>query len=186
MNNAAALPSARPNRVLWIVIGVLLVLNALLVGCLLMGPRQEACSHPAGHGHGTRATAGASFLADTLQLTAAQRVGYDSLRARYVQQVQPLAMSCRASCQQFFAQLDPGLSDAQLAEKSRAALSNKVAVDVATVRHLQQVAVLCTPPQRQLLHRLLTQQPGHGCAAPGSEGVECFSPLHQRSQENKK
>jgi uncharacterized membrane protein len=178
MNSAVASPAARPNRLLWAVIGGLLVLNVLLVGCLLMGHALASCASPATAS--ARPTAGASFLADTLQLTARQRVGYDSLRARYVRQVQPLADRCRQSCQQYFAELDPTLSDAQLAARSRAALDHKVAVDVATMRHLQQVAALCTPKQRQVLQRLLAQPPGDGCAAPGGDGAECFIPLTKR------
>jgi Spy/CpxP family protein refolding chaperone len=175
MNSPATVLPDRSNRLLWGIIGVLLVLNFALVGWLLCAPSLAHSRTPAPLP--ARSGTGATFLVDTLQLSASQRQHYDTLRARYLQQVQPLAQTCRRSCQQYFAQLDPNLTDAQLAERSRAALANKVAVDVATMRHLQQLAALCTPTQRQLLQRLLTQTPSDGCAAPGGVEGECFLPL---------
>jgi Spy/CpxP family protein refolding chaperone len=157
----------------WGVAGLLL-LNVALVAWLWVAPHLAArLARP------TLPTAGASFLADTLHFSAAQRVRYDSLRARYDRQARPLAQECRQSCQQYFALLDSTLTDAQLADRSRAALASKVAVDVLTVRHLQQVAALCTPAQRTLLQRLLAQTPGEGCAAPGGGNAECLTPLNQ-------
>ena len=104
---------------------------------------------------------------------------YDTLQARYFRRVRPLAQSCRQSCQQYFALLDSTLTDQQLAEQSRAALASKVAVDVLTVRHLQQVAALCRPDQRTLLRQLLVQASGDGCAAPGGGNADCVMPLAQ-------
>lgn len=175
MNSAAPAFSIRLPRLVWGVAGLLLLLNVALVAWLWVAPHLTArLPRPT-----PQPTAGASFLADTLRFSAGQRVRYDSLRARYDRQARPLAQECRQSCQQYFALLDSTLTDAQLADRSRAALASKVAVDVLTVRHLQQVAALCSPPQRQLLQRLLAQAPGAGCAAPGGGNAECLPPLNQ-------
>ncbi|WP_221766288.1 hypothetical protein [Hymenobacter metallilatus] len=162
----------RPNRLLGRLVGGLLVLNLALVGWLWLAPALAARPQPASP------ASGAAFLADTLQFSASQRVRYDSLRVRYFRQVTPLAQQCRQSCQQYFSLVDSTLTDAQLAQRSRAALDSKVTVDVLTVRHLQQVAALCTPAQRILLQRLVSQAPGDGCAAPGAN-AECLMPLSQ-------
>ncbi|MBD2770021.1 hypothetical protein IC235_19205 [Hymenobacter sp. BT664] len=171
MNNLPPSLPNRSNRLPWVLVGILLLLNLALVACL--------CLTPATNSSAARPASGAIFLADTLRFSAAQRVRYDTLRSGYLRQVQPLARSCRRSCRQYFATLDSQLTDAQLAERSREALSHKVAVDVVTVRHLQQVAALCTPAQRQLLQRLLAQPPGDGCVAGEKEGVECILPLNR-------
>ena len=78
-----------------------------------------------------------------------------------------------------FSLLDSTLTDQQLVEQSRAALASKVAVDVLTVRHLQQVAALCRPDQGTLLRQLLVQASGDGCAAPGGGNADCVMPLAQ-------
>ena len=78
-----------------------------------------------------------------------------------------------------FSLLDSTLTDQQLVEQSRAALASKVAVDVLTVRHLQQVAALCRPDQGTLLRQLLVQASGDECAAPGGDNADCVMPLAQ-------
>ena len=128
----------------------LLLLNAALVGWLWLA-RPVAPVAPA---------TGAAFLPDTLAFTVAQRVQYDTLRQRYLRQVRPLTRACHADYQNYFQLLDSTLSDEQLLVRSRAALSSKAAVDVCTVRHLQQVAALCTPAQAQRLRQVLRQAPG--------------------------
>jgi|GEM_PF-3088764 len=174
MSSVAAFVPLRPARLLSVLVAVLLLLNAALVGWLWLAPGRRTLPRPA-----PPAPAGASFLADTLRLSASQRVRYDSLRVHYFRQVRPLAQGCRQSCQQYFSLLDSTLTDAQLAERSRAALASKVAVDVLTVRHLQQVAALCRPEQRTLLRRLLAQVPGDDCAAPGGNNATCVMPLDE-------
>ena len=174
MNSLAAAAPTRPARLLSLLVGALLLLNTALMGWLWLAPGRSTPPQP-----GLPAPAGAAFLADTLHLSSAQRVRYDSLQAHYFRQVRPLAQGCRQSCQQYFALLDSTLTDVQLAERSRAALTSKVAVDVLTVRHLQQVAALCRPEQRTLLRRLLAQAPGDGCAAPGSNNAGCVMPLDE-------
>jgi hypothetical protein len=179
MNSVASSLPARPARLLRFLVGALLLLNAALVGWLWLAPARKPAPPP------SQPAAGASFLADTLQLSAAQRVRYDSLQARYFRQVRPLAQGCRQSCQQYFSLLDSTLTDQQLAERSRAALASKVAVDVLTVRHLQQVAALCRPDQRILLRRLVAQAPADGCAAPGQGNADCVMPLEELGSAKK-
>ena len=173
MNSIASSAPARPTRWLGGLVAALLLLNAALVGWLWLAPGRVAAPQA------PQSASGASFLADTLRLSTAQRVRYDTLQARYFRQVRPLAQSCRQSCQQYFSLLDSTLTDQQLAEQSRAALASKVNVDVLTVRHLQQVAALCRPDQRTLLRQLLVQASGDGCAAPGGGNADCMMPLAQ-------
>lgn len=148
MNNTRS--SAFTIRVLWAAVVGLLLLNAALVGWLWLA-RPAAPVVP---------VTGAAFLPDTLDFSAAQRVQYDTLRQRYLQQVRPLTQACHADYQNYFQLLDSTLSDEQLLVRSRAALASKAAVDVCTVRHLQQVLALCTPEQAQRLRQVLRQAPG--------------------------
>lgn len=175
MDSAASSFPVRSPRFGWGVAALLLVLNVALVAWLWLAPplatsRRRPTPTP---------SAGASFLADTLAFSAGQRVRYDSLRARYDRQARPLTHECRQSCQQYFSLLDSTLTDAQLADRSRAALASKIAVDVLTVRHLQQVAALCTPAQRTLLQQLLAQTPGEEYAPPGGSNTACLKPPNQ-------
>ncbi len=152
MNKLASWLTARPTRPLWGLVVVLLIINIGLLSWVSIAPG-VAASRPAPPVH---PPAGRSFLADTLHMSADQWARYDSLRARYFLQVQTQTQRCRQDCQRYFLLLDSAqLSDAQLAARSRDALSSKVAVDVLTVRHLQQVAALCSPTQRQTLRQVL-------------------------------
>lgn len=157
MNSVAPLFPFRPTRLPWALVGLLLLLNMALAGWVWLAPGPP--TPPAAP------TISTSFLADTLRFSPAQRVRYDTLKARYLRQASPLAQRCRESCQHYFCLLDSTLTDAQLAARSRAALTGKVAVDVLTIHHLQQVAALCTPAQRAVLHRLLAHD---GYVAPES------------------
>lgn len=164
MSNVASSPLAGPTRLLVSLVVVLLLLNAALVGWLWLAPGHTPTPPVA-------PASGAAFLADTLQLSAAQRARYDSLQDHYSRQVRPLTQSCRQSCQQYFSLFDSTLTDEQLAARARKALASKVAVDVLTVRHLQQVSALCGPQQRNLLRQLLGQGPDASCAAPGTDAI---------------
>ena len=161
MNKLSSWFAAHPTRPVWALVAVLLLLNIGLLTWVSMAPgiaasRPVLPAHPA---------AGRAFLADTLHLSARQYARYDSLRAHYFLQVQPLTQRCRQECQRYFLLLDSAkLSDAQLAARAHDALAHKVAVDVLTVRHLQQVAALCSPTQRQTLRQVL---------APDCSVVDC-------------
>ncbi len=144
---------ARPTRPVWALVLVLLLVNIGLLSWVLLTPGAVAAAR---HTQAAHPAAGRSFLADTLHLTADQRARYESLRSRYFVEVKPLTQMCRQDCQRYFLLLDSSkLSDPQLAERARGALSSKVAVDVLTVRHLQQVSAMCSPKQRQTLRQVL-------------------------------
>ena len=96
MSSVASSVLARPTRWLGGLVLALLLLNAALVGWLWLAPCRAVTPQP------PQLASGASFLADTLQLSVAQRVRYDTLQARYSRRVRPLAQSCRQSCQQYF------------------------------------------------------------------------------------
>lgn len=161
MNNAGNPgSSAVPGRVLWAAVVSLLLLNAALVGWLWL-------ARPAVPG---APVTGAAFLPDTLAFTAAQRMQYDTLRRRYLLRVRPLTRACRADYQHYFQLLDSTLSDRELLARSHAALASKAAVDVHTLRHLQQVLALCTPAQAQRLRQVLQQVPA--LTHPGHMAVE--------------
>lgn len=163
---------ARSTRPLWGLVTVLLVLNAALVGWLMVAP-SVAATHP--H-RAHQAAVKTNFLADTLHFSPAQRRQYEVLRARYRAAVQPLTQACRQECQRYFLLADStNLTDAQLTARSRAALERKVAVDVCTARHLQQVAALCTPAQRVVLRRVLAPDCSeNGCVMPAEKlGGQC-------------
>jgi hypothetical protein len=151
MNKLLSWLTARPTRPVWALVVVLLLLNLSLLSWVMLAP-SVAAARP------SRAVqpAGRTFLIDTLHLSANQRARYDSLRTRYFVEVKPLTQLCRQECQRYYLLLDSSqLSDPQLAARARGALASKVAVDVLTVRHLQQVAALCSPTQRQTLRQVL-------------------------------
>ena len=75
MNSPAVAVPTRPARLP--PGGSLLLLNAALVGWLWLAPGRSTPPQPE-----LPAPAGATFLADTLHLSAVQRVHYDLLQAR--------------------------------------------------------------------------------------------------------
>lgn len=96
MSSVVSSVSTSPTRLLGGLVLALLLLNAVLVGWLWLAPGRTATPQS------PQPASGASFLADTLQLSVAQRVRYDTLQARYFRQVRPLAQNCRQSCQKCF------------------------------------------------------------------------------------
>ena len=156
MNNFGFSSINNSSRWLWGLVIVLGLLNAALVTWLWLAPVAKPQPEPA--------TTGATFLPDTLGFSASQRVRYDTLRAQYVQQLQVLAESCPSQGRRYATLLDSTLPDNRLAASCRAALDSRVTADMLTVRHLQQVAAVCTPAQRVMLHQLLLHVPA-SCGA---------------------
>jgi uncharacterized membrane protein len=152
------------NRPLWGLVTLLLALNTALIGWLVVAPSVAASQPHQGH-HGA---AKKHFLADTLQFSPEQLRQYNALRTQYLARVRPLTQVCRQECQRYFLLVDSAaMTDAQLTTRSRAALERKVAVDVCTARHLQQVAAMCTPAQRIILRRVLAPDCSeNGCKMP--------------------
>lgn len=168
--NSPTTPRSRYNRVLVGLVAALALLNVALVAWIWLAPGHGHPPGPRGPWPGRREPD--NFLADTLQFSAAQRAQYDSLRTAYFRQLTPMMERAHARRLDYYKLLDSTLTNQQLLQRAEAGHAAMAAVDVLTLRHFQQVAALCTPPQRQLLSKVLRRLPigPGGPPPPGGRG----------------
>ncbi len=143
-------------------LGLIVALVALNIGLLgWIWTRPGASEH-----RRTRSNVG-TFLADTLHFTAQQRQQLSGLQKSYFQQLRSRQKPLRQARRAYFRLLDSSFTDAQRREQALVFHRQAAEADLLTLAHFDRVAAICTPEQRQLLTRLLSELPGRAFRMPG-------------------
>lgn len=142
-----------PSRIR-LLIGLVIALAALNIG-LLSWLWLKPGRAPFGRNRLTNPT----FLADTLTFDASQRQRLDSLQKRYFAEVRPRFRQLRNERKAYFRLVDATFTAEQRRTLRLAFHQQSAELDSLTLAHFDNVAALCTPPQRQLLNKLLTEMP---------------------------
>jgi Spy/CpxP family protein refolding chaperone len=156
------------------------LLVALVLGLALLNIALLFWFGPFRHGHreGRHTGERLPFLTRQLDFTEDQRQQYNALRKSYFVDRRALAETIRPMRKHFFSQIsDTTKSDSALLEQARTYHNRLAQIDLLTLRHFQQVAVICTPAQREKLSQIVRTLPQ---AAAGNNR----RPGPQREKEN--
>ncbi|MEZ0607819.1 Spy/CpxP family protein refolding chaperone [Fibrella sp. WM1] len=137
-----------------LLIGLVIALAALNIGLLAW-----LWLKPARPVFGRNRLTNPTFLADTLKFNASQRQQLDSLQKRYFGEVRPRFRQLRNDRKAYFRLVDATFTAEQRRTQRLAFYQKSAELDSITLAHFDNVAALCTPPQRQLLSKLLTEMP---------------------------
>jgi Spy/CpxP family protein refolding chaperone len=138
------------------------LLIALVLGLALLNVALLLWFGPFRHGRreGQRPGERLTFLTRQLDFTEEQRQQYHALRERYFVQRRTLAEGIRPMRKHFFGQLsDTTTSDSVLLVQAQQYHTQLARIDLLTLRHFQQVAVICTPEQRIKLATIVQTLP---------------------------
>lgn len=148
-------PSLMNNpRRIRLLIGLVIALAALNIGLL-----SWLWLKPARPAFGRNRLTNPTFLADTLQFDARQRQQLDSLQKRYFGEIRPRFRQLRTERKAYFRLVDATFTAEQRRTQRLAFYQKSAELDSITLAHFDNVAGLCTPQQRQLLSKLLTDMP---------------------------
>lgn len=152
-------------RILWAVVGVLLLLNVgLLVWISFFSNRLPAQPQRL-------------FLETELKFDEKQTESYRELRQEHAQQMRSLREHVKEMKEDYYADLGKTISDDSLIARANQIETKMAEADVITFKHFQQVRQMCTPAQQKhfdevildLIRSIERQGPPRG--GPRPEGM---------------
>lgn len=151
------------QRRIRLLLGIIVALVALNMGLLAwLWVRQAAPEH-----RRSRSRSG-TFLSDTLTLTPQQRQQLTTLQTLYFQQLEPRQKAMRQARKAYFRLTDSSFTDQQRRAEAQAFHQQAADMDLLTLAHFDRVAGICTPAQRTLLNKLLSELPSRAFRMPRS------------------
>ncbi len=153
------------NRRIRLLTGLIFALVALNIGLLSwLWLRPD-------HSERRRTRLGAgTFLADTLRFSPEQRQQLRSFQKLYFDQMKARQQSIRQGRRAYFHLLDSSFTESQRRELAVAFHRQAVETDLLTLAHFDRVAGICTPDQRRVLNKLLSELPSRAFRTPGLGG----------------
>ncbi|WP_375447755.1 periplasmic heavy metal sensor [uncultured Fibrella sp.] len=143
-------------------LGLILALVALNIGLLTwIWVRPTTTEH-----RRNRSSHVGTFLADTLRFTPQQRQQLAALQKAYFRQVEPRQKPLRQARKAYFRLADSSFTDAQRRRQALAFHQQAAEIDLLTLAHFDRVAEICTPAQRTLLNKLLSELPSRAFRMP--------------------
>ena len=145
-------------------LGLILALVALNIGLLTwIWVRPTTTEH-----RRNRSSHVGTFLADTLQFTPQQRQQLAALQKAYFRQVEPRQKPLKQARKSYFRLLDSSFTDVRRRQQVLTFHQQAADIDLLTLAHFDRVAEICTPEQRTLLNKLLSELPGRAFRMPRS------------------